>query len=383
MSDDGSEAVTETGTGTSRDAAVLVWIGSASPPEGLSAGPGRFSQVIRLESPSRKPQQIVEALRASAAADRAARMSMVVGFDPGVSVVPAVAMYEALSTLSSRRPDLIRPGHDAPVQAEVLRRKIVDMRKKLVSLRGASEESPVRCLQVSSGLTSAAAPPGLPSVSLNDPQASFSRTAAEVMRARHVRLAVSESVEESVIALIVVSTLRRSRSRSSRPYLVHGDERYRPDAPATGAVDLNTVHAGVSEVRKTEASRSSVTVLPYEQPPEVLTSIQAMTESVPLEAVLRIVGSAPAGTDPTRWTCPKLPAGIIGRSCPRMPRHVDVTSVDPSDQGLTRQQNTVQCAVCDTSPVDPLRLYSESRMVSMYDAPLLLQREVASREDAG
>lgn len=376
--DDKSDSETPPDTeGAAPAESVLVWIGGAAPPAVLRDDAERFSEVVHLEPSSPKPQHIVEALRSSGAADRRVRMSMQVGFDPSSPVVPSVAMYEALAALSSRRPDVIRAGPGPTVQAETLRRRIADMRKKLVSLRGSSGGDAMHCLQVAAGPTSAPAPAGLESVVLNDPSMPFSRVAADIMRARHVRLAVSDSPEESVIALVVVSTLRKPQSKSARPYLVQGHERYRPESPEEGSVDLNTVYAGVNEVRKNETSKPSVTVLPYEPPSEVLRSIQAVSAVASLDVVLGVIGSVPVGTDPTRWTCPKLPTGIVGRSCPRMPRHIDISSVDPSDQGLTRQQSgTVQCSVCDTSPVDPLRLYSESRMVSMYDAPVLLQREV-------
>lgn len=341
---------------------TVIWVTQP----GSSAQPHtEAKEVIRLEIRSARPQHIVEAARSSELSSKDTRDAEM-AFDPAVPSIAAAGAYEAVCMLLSRRVDVVRSAPGSPrIQADTLRRRVSDMQSKLPAPQKPSAKS----VTVMSG--SAPEPQeGENCVRLDDPDLPFPALSDAVTSASEVKLLIAASAEEAVPSLVVVSAIRHmGPSRRTRVILTNGKIK----------LDLSTLAAGIGELKKTSRAGESYDTVKPDDIPHILKVLQTAADTLPVDEVLRLVGSRPVDSNPTLWTCPRLPDGVVGRACPRMPRGVPTSGIDPADQGLRKQKNSVQCAVCDTAPVDPIRLYAESRMISMYDAPLLLQEEVKSR----
>lgn len=175
--------------------------------------------------------------------------------------------------------------------------------------------------------------------------------------ARQVRLVASQDLMRALTEVVMVAALRVRGAVESWPVLADGDLSVGVDDDGRlvlAGVALEQVRREAVVLRRTHRVTESHEVVPALPPSARLLRLR-QAAAVPVEETLARLGSA-RSDDTGLWRCPR----------PWAHRNGDANPSTRVADGLVR------CAVCDTEPLDSLRLVMSVRRVTADEAADLL-----------
>jgi hypothetical protein len=316
-----------------RPVQLFVWLGPSPAPEHPEA------KVVTISPSEIAPQAVVESLRAAQLTPADLRSHVVLGIAPETPSNLAVVVYTALTTLASRRLDVVCGDRHAALTA-------LDTQLRSLPTPPRPDALP------------ALAQVGAPHDTLPVLEMAGS-TAADHMvtlhHARRLRLVLPADPVAALTLFVAVAALRARPGLERLPMVVLGDE----PADESAGFDLDTVRAGAFELRRSLRSSEAPVLAPRVELSARLKRLAAAA-STPVDRTMVALGATTP--DGTLWHCPR----------PERHRNGDANA------SMRIEDGAVRCFRCDPERIDSLRLVADTRHLSFDEAAEWLTENVPS-----